>query len=337
VLFSSAAAVWGSKSLAHYAAANHFLDALAHHRRARGLPALSVNWGWWSGGGITSADTEAFFGRIGLKQMPSAHSLEALGRLLVDGSVQKTIAAVDWDTFKAVYEAWGPRPFLQELDNVRKGDSEPPARRDLESLTAEEARQALGQILQEQPLNVTVMRFDFVKWCASHPSAVSSPLFARLRLEQVPDPAGLGAAAPPRVKDALLAIEPGRRRRELLESHLKGRVAQVLKLAPSRVDVNKPLRTLGLDSLMALELRNRLETDLGLKLSATLVWNHPTVTALVPHLADRMEIPLEAPAGEAVPSLTAGDEEGIVRMLDEIELLTPEEARHALADGMARG
>jgi len=101
--------------------------------------------------------------------------------------------------------------------------------------------------------------------------------------------------------------------------------------------VNKPLKSLGLDSLMALELRNRLEADLGLKLSATLVWNHPTVTALVPHLADRMGIPLEGPAAEVVPALTAGDEEGIVRMLNEIELLTADEARRALADGMARG
>src|SRR5690606_2459563 len=47
VLFSSTTALWGVSGMAHYAAANCFLDALAHYRRAQGLPALSVNWGLW--------------------------------------------------------------------------------------------------------------------------------------------------------------------------------------------------------------------------------------------------------------------------------------------------
>ena len=334
VLFSSAAAIWGSKALGHYAAANGFLDALAHDRRAHGLPALSVNWGWWSGGGMTSAETEAFFRRIGLGEMSAAQSLETLGRLLADRTVQKTVAEVDWDAFKSIYEAWGPRPLLQEVETAARETHV--ARAVLGSLPAAQGLQAWERILRERPLQVAVMPFDLGQWCASYPAATSSPLLARLRLENGAG-AAVGAAAPPSVAEALLAIEPGRRRRVLLESHLTQRVAQVLRLAPARVDVNKPLKSLGLDSLMALELRNRLEADLGLKLSATLVWNHPTVTALVPHLADRMGIPLEGPTAEVVPALTAGDEEGIVRMLNEIELLTADEARRALADGMARG
>ena len=53
-------------------------------------------------------------------------------------------------------------------------------------------------------------------------------------------------------------------------------VGRVLKIAPSRLDLTKTLGNMGLNSLMAIELRNRLETTLGRPLSATLAWNYPT-------------------------------------------------------------
>src|SRR5690606_26806295 len=70
-----------------------------------------------------------------------------------------------------------------------------------------------------------------------------------------------------------------------------------------RVDVHKPLKTMGLDSLMAVELRNRLENSLGVTLSATLVFNYPTIALMVPYAAGKMGISLE---GDGVVE-TAGD------------------------------
>jgi acyl carrier protein len=79
----------------------------------------------------------------------------------------------------------------------------------------------------------------------------------------------------------------------------------VLRIAAERIDRNEPLKAMGLDSLMALELRNRLEVRTGLTLSATTTWNYPTVVVLAGHLAERMAVSLEAAADAAPAPLLA--------------------------------
>jgi acyl transferase domain-containing protein/acyl carrier protein len=114
VMFSSAASVWGSRELAPYAAANSFLDALARVRRTAGLPAVTINWGWWEGGG-TSAHLNESLDKFGLRAMPDSLALDALGHLLGSDRVQTTVASVDWTVFQPIYEAKRKRPFLSEM------------------------------------------------------------------------------------------------------------------------------------------------------------------------------------------------------------------------------
>jgi acyl transferase domain-containing protein len=115
VLFSSISAVWGSNQLAHYSAANHFLDALAHHRRATGHPALAINWGLLQAGGMTTDENEKFSKAMGL----SALSVDQINRILgvlIDADVtQKLAAVVDWTRFKSLYEMKGEKPLLTRI------------------------------------------------------------------------------------------------------------------------------------------------------------------------------------------------------------------------------
>jgi myxalamid-type polyketide synthase MxaE and MxaD len=104
-------------------------------------------------------------------------------------------------------------------------------------------------------------------------------------------PAGKDDAGSPdrgAVKDLVLAAESGPQRVEALLDFLTEQVRQVLGAQPGGVPRDVPFQSLGFDSLMAIELRGRLETALDVRLSATLVYAHPTAAALAEQLLTRI-------------------------------------------------
>jgi phthiocerol/phenolphthiocerol synthesis type-I polyketide synthase C len=173
-------------------------------------------------------------------------------------------------------------------------------------ITAEQGLAAMQTVLAADRARTGVFSLDARQWFQSFPAAAGSSLFAKLH-----DSAALksgerrGGGAIRAQLDALDAAErPGR-----LASAIADEIRGVLR-SSDPIDHDQPLETLGLDSLMALELRNRLEASLGITLPVALVWAYPTITDLAGALCERMDYALPADAQEtsdAEPELS--DEE----------------------------
>jgi acyl carrier protein len=109
-----------------YSAANVFLDSLAHHRRATGQPALSVNWGTWSDVGMATRfqdkEESKRHGRTGaikgVGSFSSHRALEALERLLEEDAVQVGVMPIDWRVWQQSYGSLAVAPYLSLLVSV---------------------------------------------------------------------------------------------------------------------------------------------------------------------------------------------------------------------------
>jgi acyl carrier protein len=186
--------------------------------------------------------------------------------------------------------------------------------RGVDSLAANVGLDLLMRCLGVEADELAVMSFDRRRWSQTYPSLAGSPLLADLGTQPVAGDSTQGLRA------ALLVEPIGWSRRARLEAHVAVVLARVLRLAPEAVERNTALKDLGFDSLMALEARNRLETDTGLKLPVTVIWKYPTVADLAEHLGERMEVPLAAIEAE-------GDRDEFGDLLDLLDGLSDDEAR----------
>ncbi|WUV05122.1 type I polyketide synthase [Amycolatopsis sp. NBC_01488] len=116
VLFSSLAGTVGSAGQGNYAAANAYLDALAAHRRARGLAATSIAWGPWADAGMAADDAvRDRLRRGGLTPLTPGLALAALDRALGAGDVTVAVADIDWAVYGPALTAVRPSRLLAEL------------------------------------------------------------------------------------------------------------------------------------------------------------------------------------------------------------------------------
>ncbi|MET7855605.1 KR domain-containing protein, partial [Streptomyces avermitilis] len=96
VLYSSAAATFGAPGQANYAAANAYLDALAHHRHTHHLPATSIAWGTWQGNGLATGQVSEHLRRRGMFAMPPELAVTAVDGAIASGRPSLLVADIDW-------------------------------------------------------------------------------------------------------------------------------------------------------------------------------------------------------------------------------------------------
>ncbi|HTD57907.1 MAG TPA: beta-ketoacyl reductase, partial [Solirubrobacteraceae bacterium] len=222
ILFSSSTGTLGGPAQSNYAAANAFLDSLAVHRRKRGLPCISMAWGWWAAaegmaGDLGQAD-RARMERSGMYALSSEEGLEL---------------------FDAAY-------------------------------------------VLDEPLVIPV-RLDAAGLRAQMRLGIAPPLLRGL----VRAPAH--HQQPPVSLSRRLASTPESERERVVLDLVRTEVASVLGHdSADAIDPQRAFNELGLDSLAAVELRNRLGAVSGLQLPATLVFDHPTAAALAEMLLERI-------------------------------------------------
>ena len=231
VLFSSRVGVMGNPGQANHASANAFLDQLAGHRRAMGLPGQAIAWGAWSEIGEAAEQRERIDQQrsaLGGRWFTPQQGIRAFDQLVRQDATTSVVMSMDWSVFEEAVE--DRPPFLEDLLSADADDE-------------------------------------------ADASASSKDLLSQLR--ETP------AAAP----------------EDLLVSFLQQEVQAVLRL-PTAPEPTVGFFDLGMDSLMAVELRNRLNRAFADEyvVPNTVVFDYPDIASLARHLIEELGEVSDAPA-----------------------------------------
>jgi acyl transferase domain-containing protein/aryl carrier-like protein len=260
VLFSSTGSVIASLGQGNYAAANAFLDALANHRRALGLPALSVGWGPWSVGMVEQLKLEQFYTRRGIELITPEVGMQILTRIVGQHPAQLTVISANW----ALVRETAPQGMLQ----------------------------AMFQLLGEQAEEAT-----------ANTSADDDELLHQL--------------------NAIATSE----RFALLETHLQEMIARVLQLDASQFSTQEALTSLGMDSMMAIEVKNRIGGSVKAEISVLELLQGITVEQLARRVLSLLHLEEETssiaevamPIDEIEQLVALADSDELERLLAELE------------------
>ncbi|MFC8449582.1 SDR family NAD(P)-dependent oxidoreductase [Kitasatospora sp. NPDC057223] len=165
------------------------------------------------------------------------------------------------------------------------------AERGMGSFPPEQAWPALARMLELDRPVTGYVPIDLRQWFDAYPDTAA--LGSWQLLHAASRDGGQAAGGGGEFLARLLAAAPEARTAPA-EQKIRELAGRVLRLAPERIEADSPFKALGLDSLMSLELRNRLEAAFGTRLSPTLLWAHGNPRALAEALC--AQLPAAAPA-----------------------------------------
>lgn len=234
VLYSSMSYVVGTPGQGNYAAANAFLDALAKHRHALGLPALTVNWGVISDVGYVARTKIDTLARLGWRPVTPERAFHVIEECLTYKAATASVFSIDWVKMASII------PVVNNTERFRQ-------------LIAEESGKGANQ-------------------------RNTSSILEELR--------GLTEA------DAT----------KVLQTALTQQIAKVFDMPPDQLDMTASLTNLGMDSLMAGQIRNWIATELGTDFPTMGLMRGPTIVQLAGELRALVsgdKAPVSDDAGES--------------------------------------
>ena len=210
ILFSSTASLLGTPGQANHAAANAFMDQLAHYRTVKGLPASCINWGAWSEiGAAARHNVGNHWEQRGIDSINPEHGMYAFEQLFKQAPIQVGVVPIDWARYLMQFSDDNPQPFYEDFissSNVK-----------VETTVSIKANTISTEQIKEE-------------------------------------------------------IREGNT--ENLTGYLSSQVSRVLRLDTSTIlQPDRLLSELGLDSLTGIELRNKINKDLDVKLSLDQFFN----------------------------------------------------------------
>jgi acyl carrier protein len=248
VMFGSAGSVVASPGQGNYAAANAFLDAFAHYRRARGLPALSIGWGPWSVGMVADLGLERIYAQRGIDLITPTAGMRILDRLIDQRAAAVVAIGADWGRAQQVGLAGQLPPMFADLEtNAGPGDG-------IESA---------GSILD------------------------------------------------------MISATAESERLDVIAEHVRTTVATIFDCAVSDIAPDELLDDIGLDSLMAMEFRVRVNAMFAIDIPVLEILRGVSVNSLAGRILSELHVAdADAPAEPA----ETDDLEQLIAQLSDVEL-----------------
>jgi acyl carrier protein len=165
MMFSSVSSIFGNPAQGNYSAANAFIDSLAHHRQALGLPALTVNWGVLGGEGYVARNERVaeFLERQGTKAISPNEATALLESFLRAGSAQAIAIRVDWTKWRQFFRSMQANPLLERIFTALESEESTGATSDWrnridaagpaekQAVICQAVREAVGSVLRVKP------------------------------------------------------------------------------------------------------------------------------------------------------------------------------------------